>query len=132
MPGLVVNIDPEIMYIPHNGVLYILMRLGILGGLAFWGFVGAAIIAGCRLARCPDKQFALIGAMTAAAVVGWTLEGATDQGFTLYRATFVIGCMIGLTEACRHIYATRGNRTSPPEATFRRVKLPPEVPAAID
>lgn len=128
MPGLVVGVDPEILYIPHNGVLYILLRLGIFGGLAFWGFVGAAIIAGCRLARCPDRRLALIGAMSAAAVVGWTLEGATDQGFTLYRATFVIGCMIGLAEACRHIYTSGGAASVPMPPAIRATAGPPAQP----
>lgn len=103
MPDLVVAVDPEILYIPHNGVLYILMRLGLFGAVAFWGLLGAAIIQGCRVARCRDPRLAMIGALSAAIVVGWALEGATDQGFTLYRTVFVIGCMLGLTEAARRI-----------------------------
>lgn len=106
MPGLVNKIDPAIMYIPHNGVLYILMRMGVIGGVAFWALLGAAIISGCRLARCPDRQLALIGAVSAAAVVGWALEGAIDQGFTLSRPALAMGCVIGLAEAARHIHAT--------------------------
>jgi hypothetical protein len=105
MPGLVNQIDPEIMYIPHNGMLWILMRLGLFGGIAFWGLLGAAIIQGCRLARCLDPRLAAIGALSAAVIVGWALEGATDQGFTLYRAVLVTGCVIGLAEAARHINA---------------------------
>lgn len=103
MPDLVVNVDPEILYIPHNGVLYILMRMGLFGAVAFWGLLGAAIIQGCRVARCRDPRLAMIGALSAAIVIGWALEGATDQGFTLYRPVFVIGCMLGLTEAARRI-----------------------------
>ena len=33
-----------IAYIPHNGVLYILMRMGLIGGVAFWTFVAAGIV----------------------------------------------------------------------------------------
>jgi hypothetical protein len=106
MPGLVNKIDPEIMYVPHNGVWYILMRMGLIGGIAFWSLVAAAIIQACRLARCPDPRLAMIGALCAAVVVGWTLEGATDQGFILLRVAFAVGCMIGLTEAARHIYTS--------------------------
>ena len=98
--------DPLIMYVPHNGVLYILLRMGVIGGVAFWGLIGAAIIAGCRLATCREPQLAAVGAISAAAVAGWVLEGATDQGFVLHRVAFVIGCVIGLAEAARHMYAS--------------------------
>jgi len=33
---------------PHNGVLYVWMRMGVLGELALWMFVAAAILAGTR------------------------------------------------------------------------------------
>jgi hypothetical protein len=125
MPGLVNNVDPAIMFIPHNGVLYILMRMGLIGGVAFWALLGAAVISGCRLARCPDRQLALVGAFSAAAVVGWAFEGALDQGFTLSRAALVMGCVIGLAEAARHIHATsvvsaRPRRRSSPGSAPRR------------
>ena len=116
MPGLVDKVDPAILYVPHNGVLYILMRMGLIGGVAFWALVGAAIIAGCRLARCPDPRLAMIGALSAAVVFGWTLEGATDQGFVLSRVTFTVGCMLGLAEAAKRIYASQhvgGRRNKP-------------------
>ena len=34
------TIDPMIRFVPHNGVLYILMRMGLLGGIAFWSLLG--------------------------------------------------------------------------------------------
>jgi hypothetical protein len=110
MPGLVNKIDPAIMYVPHNGVLYILMRMGLVGGVAFWCLLGAAILQGSRLARCPDPRFAMVGALSVAVVVGWALEGATDQGFVLSRVTFAVGCIIGLAEAARHIYTAERRR----------------------
>jgi len=108
MPGLVTASDSGIMYVPHNSVLYILMRMGLLGGIAFWGMLGAAIIAGCRLARCPDKLLALVGALVAAGVVGYALEGGTDMGFTFPRIAIVMGCLMGLVEAARHVHASGG------------------------
>jgi hypothetical protein len=112
MPGLVTAGDSGIMYVPHNGVLYLLMRMGILGGTAFWALLGAGIIAGCRLARSRNREFAAIGAVVAASLVGWSIEGATDMGFTFPREAIVMGCLLGLIEAVRHLDSRPARRTS--------------------
>jgi O-antigen ligase len=110
-------IDPDIRYIPHNGVLYQLMRMGLLGGLAFWSMLGCGILAGCRLARAPDKLLAAVGTLVACALVGYALDGATDQGFYFYRVAFATGALLGLAEAARHLLAGRGSmlETAPAE-----------------
>jgi O-antigen ligase len=100
------SIDPLIKYIPHNGILYILMRMGYLGGVAFWSMIGIAIITACRLARSRDRELAMVGAVTAALVVAYVFEGATDQGFFFYRIAFVVGTMLGLCEAARAMDGT--------------------------
>jgi hypothetical protein len=111
MPGLVTASDAGILYVPHNSVLYLLMRMGLIGSTAFWAMMGAAIIAGCRLARCPDRLFGAVGAIVVAMTVGWAMEGATDMGFTFPRITIVMGCLLGLLEASRHIHvASRSAR----------------------
>jgi hypothetical protein len=104
MPGLVTAGDAGITYVPHNSVLYLPMSMGLLGSTVFWVMLGAAIIAGCRLARCPDRLFAAVGTIAAAMVVAWALEGAVDMGFTFVRIAMVMGCLLGLIEACRSIH----------------------------
>jgi hypothetical protein len=106
MPGLVVAQDASILYIPHNGILYVLMRLGILGGLAFWMMLASAIITSSRLALVRDREMAAIGAIAAAMAVGWAFMAAEDMGFVFDRVTLVMGCVLGLTEAARHISAS--------------------------
>jgi O-antigen ligase len=101
------NIDPNIKYVPHNGVLYIVMRMGILGMVAFWALLGTAIIAGCRLARVADREIAVVGALVASALVAYALEGSVDQGFFFYRIALVTGTLLGLAEAARRINASR-------------------------
>jgi O-antigen ligase len=113
MPGLVTAEDAGILYVPHNSVLYVLMRMGLLGGAAFWAMLGSAIIAGCRLAKCPDRLFAAVGTIAAAATVGWALEGGVDLGFTFLRITIVMGCVLGLLEASRHIHAASRSSSTP-------------------
>lgn len=97
------TIDPLIAYVPHNGVLYILMRMGILGGIAMWGLLATGITAGCRLARAHDREFAAVGAFLVCLMIAYALEGATDQGFFFYRIALVTGCVLGLAEAARHL-----------------------------
>ena len=97
------DIDPLIAYIPHNGVLYMQMRMGVLGAIAFWSFIGIAMITACRLARSRDRELAVIGGLVTALMVAYAFEGATDQGFFYYRVAFVVGTMLGLLEAARRL-----------------------------
>lgn len=105
--------DPNIKFIPHNGVLYILMRMGLLGAIAMWSLLGTGIISGCRLARARDPEIAVVGAIVAAALVAYALEGSIDQGFFFYRIAFEVGTLLGLGEAARRIART-GGLLSPP------------------
>ena len=97
------SIDPLIKFIPHNGVLYLFMRLGLFGALAFWCLLGAGIITGTRLLRSANREIAVFGALITCALVGYALEGYNDQGFFLYRVALVIGTLLGLGEGLRRI-----------------------------
>jgi hypothetical protein len=100
------SIDPLIAYVPHNGVLYILMRMGVLGGIALWCLLAIGIVAGARLAQSSDKEIAVVGALVVCALVAYALEGATDQGFFFYRIAFVTGSLLGLAEGARQMLRT--------------------------
>jgi hypothetical protein len=104
------DIDPFIKYIPHNGVLYVLMRMGLLGAIAFWSLLGLAIVYGCRLARSVERELAVVGAVVVAMVVAYAFEGHTDQGFFYYRVAFVMGTLLGLAEAARRMLPPEGRR----------------------
>jgi hypothetical protein len=93
------DIDPYITYIPHNGLLYLFMRMGAYGAIAFWSLIAAAIVAACRLARSADKEFAAVGLVIASVVTGYVLLGYNDQGFFYYRVAILVGALLGLGEA---------------------------------
>jgi O-antigen/teichoic acid export membrane protein len=101
------SIDPLIDYIPHNGVFYILMRMGVLGGIAFWSLLGVGIIGACRLVRSRDREVAVLGVLVACGLFGYALEGYNDQGFFMYRVAFVIGSLLGLAEGARRLNERR-------------------------
>lgn len=95
------SIDPLITYIPHNGVLYVVLRLGILGTIAFWSLLGAAITGGCLLARSRNRELAAFGAVFVCALLAYAIQGYNDQGFFFYRIAIVMGLLLGLYESAR-------------------------------
>jgi O-Antigen ligase len=115
--------DPPIAYIPHNDVLDVLMRMGVLGGVAMWGLIAAAIISGFRLAMSKDRELAAIGTLVACSIVAYALMGAVDQGFFFFRIAFITGSLLGLAEAARRLdrvdsaAATRPRERERPPAT---------------
>jgi hypothetical protein len=130
LPGTITDIssiDPLIRFVPHNGVLYILMRMGLLGGIAFWSLLAAGIITGCRLVRSRNREVAVFGTVLACALVGYALEGYNDQGFFMYRIAFVMGALLGLGEAARRLDA-RGAvaATAPATVVPARAHLAPQ------
>ena len=83
MPGTITDIssiDPLILYVPHNGVLYILMRMGLFGGIAFWSLLGAGILTGCRLVRSRNREVAVFGARARLRARGLRTRGLQRPG----------------------------------------------------
>lgn len=101
------QIDPDIAYIPHDGVLDVLVNMGFLGGVATWFLIGAGIIAGSRMARLRDRHAAVVGTVMACSLVAYALMGALDQGFFFYRIAFITGCLLGVAEAARRLARTQ-------------------------
>jgi RodZ C-terminal domain len=117
------SIDPLIRYVPHNGVFYILMRMGLFGGIAFWSLLGVGILTGCRLVRSRNREVAVFGALLACGLVGYALEGYNDQGFFMYRIAFVIGTLLGLGEAARRLEARGDVLEAAPAAVPARARV---------
>jgi hypothetical protein len=96
-------IDPAIIYIPHDEVLYVLMNMGLLGGVAVWSLIGAGIILGARLATVQDHELAVVGIVVACALIAYALIGAEDVGFFWYRVAFITGTLLGTAEAALRV-----------------------------
>ena len=90
---------PSLAFVPHNGILYLWMRLGSLGILVFWFLIGAAVIAACKLVRSPDRELALFGGLALCAVIAYVLEGYYDLGLSWFRVAVFMGCILGALEA---------------------------------
>src|SRR5207302_882028 len=67
------SIDSLIKFVPHDGILYIWMRLGFLGAIAFWVLIGTAFIAAGSLVRSMDHRLGLYGALMLCALAAYLL-----------------------------------------------------------
>ena len=93
------TIDPLIAYVPHNGVLWIWMRLGLQGEIAFWCLIAVSMVRACRLATSKDRRLALFGTLAASALVAYVIDGYEDTAFAEFRIAVAMGCLLGVMEA---------------------------------
>jgi hypothetical protein len=94
------NIDSFISYLPHNGVLYVWLRLGLPGILAFWMMVGIGLMTGTNLIRRrPNRVVLLLGITLTVALVAYVVQGFYDMGLYWFRIAIVIGCLMGAAQA---------------------------------
>jgi O-Antigen ligase len=92
----VVELDPYYLYVPHNNVLWIWMRLGPLGFGALWYLIGAAVVAGCFIARkLKDRQLQFFALFTIAALVMEVILAYGDYQFFFYRNMIFVGVLLG-------------------------------------
>jgi hypothetical protein len=91
------QLDPYYLYIPHNNVLWIWMRLGPLGYLALWYLIGTAIACGCIIARrLKNPELQLFAIFSVAAVVIEVIVAYSDYQFYFYRTIIYFGIVLGV------------------------------------
>lgn len=96
---------PFLKYIPHDGILYVWMRMGWLGIIAWLSWVGAIMISAAQLLRARDLRLSCFASFTAACVTGYVLEGYYDLGLYWFRMAFFMGVVIGLMQMARRLDA---------------------------
>ena len=83
--------------IPHNTILWIWMRLGVVGFSAFWFLVGRSLLASIMVTkRLSDPYLQSVGVFGVVALVTWVFMGMVDMGIVDFRQTILIGSLIGL------------------------------------
>ena len=93
------GIDPMIAFIPHNGLLWIWLRLGMQGEIVFWCLMATCLVRACSLARAPDRKIAMFGTLVACAIVSYLIDGYEDMAFAEFRIAVAMGCLLGAMEA---------------------------------
>jgi len=83
--------------IPHNTILWVWMRLGVVGFSAFWFLVGRSILGSMMITKhLSDPYLKSIGVFTVAVLVTWVFVGMIEMGLTGFRELILIGFLIGL------------------------------------
>jgi hypothetical protein len=83
--------------IPHNTLMWIGMRMGTIGFVAFWGLIGLAVLEGFYvLGHRQDPFTRAIAAFAIAAIVGEIAVGYVDIQLDSYRNLIFLGILIGV------------------------------------
>jgi hypothetical protein len=124
----IANIDPMIAYVPHNGLLWIWLRLGLQGEIVFWCICSVAIVRACGLAMAKDKRLAMLGALVTCSIVAYLIDGYEDMGLTEFRIAVVMGCLLGAMEAATRF--ARGQELSREPDENRQLSVLTPVPVS--
>lgn len=125
--GLVdlLDISPMLAYVPHNGVLYLWWRMGVLGVTTFAVFVSQAVISAVRLTAVRRRDVGMVGAVTAATVFGYVAMGGLDMGFFWFRNAIVMGTLMGMVDGLARGMRKQRQRDEAEAAAASDAPVPP-------
>jgi O-antigen ligase len=84
-------------YIPHNTLLWIGMRMGVIGFITFFGLLTIAVLTACRVALAGRDSFLTGVAIVAVAAIGMELAvGYLDLQLDSYRNLIFLGVVLGV------------------------------------
>lgn len=91
------SIYPLWNVIPHNSVMWVGMRMGALGYVAFWGLIGLAVIQGFNVIGARRDPFIrAVAAFCVAAVVAEIAVAYVDIQLENYRNLIFLGVVLGV------------------------------------
>lgn len=90
--------------LPHNGIMWIWMRLGHPGFFCFWMFFASVMIwGGQKLKTVRDPKLQILGIYSIGAFLMLVMYGKYDLAFANYRAMILVGTLLGICAAVPHI-----------------------------
>jgi O-antigen ligase len=91
------RLDPYYLYIPHNTVYWVWMRLGAVGFFALWYLLGTIILRGCLAARrLPDPYLQLAAMFVVVITVMEVISASADYQLSTFRNVIYLGLLAGL------------------------------------
>jgi O-antigen ligase/polysaccharide polymerase Wzy-like membrane protein len=96
--------DPLWNIIPHNTILWIPMRMGLIGMVTFWGLISMALAEGVWALRIVRDKFVRSAVVfCVAALIGGLFSGYVDVGLESYRNMILIGVLLAVINRARDI-----------------------------
>ena len=96
LPNILI-LDPYYLYIPHNTIYWVWMRLGPPGFGAFWYLIGAIIVRGCIIARrLRDRYLQLVAIFVVSVTVMEIIVAYADYQLYFYRNVIYLGLLVGI------------------------------------
>ncbi|MEO8973077.1 MAG: hypothetical protein ABI406_15940 [Ktedonobacteraceae bacterium] len=96
LPNILI-LDPYYLYIPHNTIYWVWMRLGPIGFGAFWYLIGAIIVRGCIIARrLRDRYLQLVAIFVVSVTVMEIIVAYADYQLYFYRNVIYLGLLAGI------------------------------------
>ncbi len=93
----IITLDPYYLYIPHNTVYWVWMRLGPIGYFALWYLFGAIIIRGGIIARSlRDPYLQLVAIYIVAVILMEVTLAFADYQLYFFRNVLYVGLLAGI------------------------------------
>jgi O-Antigen ligase len=90
-------VDPVYLYIPHNSIYWVWMRLGPIGFLALWYLFGAMIVRGGIITRrLKDPYLQVVAIYIVGMIIMEIIVAYADYQLSFYRNVIYIGLLAGL------------------------------------
>ena len=105
-------------YIPHNEILWIFVKMGMVGFFAFWFYFNAVAAKATQLfTRLKDPYLKAVMLMITLSVINQMVVSFFDLQLTYYRNMLYLGCLIGLIPAIEYVASTEeeGAKEEDPE-----------------
>ena len=93
----ILELDPYYLFVPHNTIYWVWMRLGFVGFLALWYLFGSIIVRGCQIARrLRDPYLQLVAVYVVAITFMEVILAYADYQLFFYRNVIYLGLLCGL------------------------------------
>lgn len=93
----ILELDPYYLFVPHNTIYWVWMRLGFLGFVALWYIFGSIIVRGCQIARrLRDPYLQLVAVYVVAITFMEVILAYADYQLFFYRNVIYLGLLCGL------------------------------------
>lgn len=84
-------------YIPHNEIIWVIVKMGAIGFTAFWFFFNSFVAKGVKVfSKQTDPYLKAVTAFIVVAIINQMVVSYFDLQLTYYRNMIYLGCITGL------------------------------------